>query len=135
MQDLQVEPAVLQSGDVVKVQAIVANLGDTPAHSLRLGLAVAGAGTNGRRWTPIAINPAEPVELLSAGERVHFSGTARLEGDGVYRVGIMGQSEETVLPPQGQTVRVIEIPATLTELGALFGSYIALLSIVLEPCG
>lgn len=129
VRDLHVSPAVLWSGSTVRVEAVVVNHGNAEAQDLRLGVAVAEAGVLGKRWFPLHRSPADPVARLGPGESVRFSATARLEGDGWFRVGVAGAAANAVLTPAGRRVRVVEPGATSTQAGMVFAVYAVLLSV------
>lgn len=118
--NLNVTPRVLQSGDIVAVDARVANRGDVPVYGLQLSLAIAETGVPLRRWVPLEQNPPGPIEELGPGEEVSFSGKLRVEGNGWYRVGMVASAANLQLAPQGQRVRVIEPSSALIQaLGVL----------------
>ena len=130
IQSLNVTPHILRSGGSVVVDATVVNSGGAPVRNLRLALAVADAKASaGKTAEPEANDQPEPIESLGPGETVNFQTRAKLEGDGWFRVGIVGKADNAFLFPQGEKVHVLVAKTSLFNIVTLFGSYLALVAL------
>lgn len=131
VRQMEVNPRLVRSGDIVQIHAIIANVGDVAISDLRIGPSVANAwvpgqyGPHRRRWTPLNQVPAEPIPSLASGDEVEFSATLRLDGDGSVKVGLGAGGRDTTLLPIGTTVRIVSPAASLQNASLLFPVFLA----------
>jgi hypothetical protein len=114
VKSLKVSPLVILSNRSVEVQAVIINLGNAPATDVKIALAAADPGP-GRNWAPLSWHPSSVLSSLGPGEEEAFSGTARLQGNGWFRVGVAVFAQNALLEPRVQSVRVVEPIAAMAE--------------------
>lgn len=129
VQVLEVQPRIIESGGYVNINAVVLNRGTNAVEDLQIGVAVSEVGSANGDWTLIHQDPPVPISTVGAGEKVHFSSTLQMNGDGWFQVGIAAIGANVRLAPRGRNVLIVAPMATGLRAITLFISIALILGI------
>ncbi len=113
---LEVSPVIARSGEPITITATIQNLNSRPITALTVGAAI----THGQS-IDIATARGEAPQLFAfvpVGAHATFATQVRLTGYGWARVGVAAIGDNTLVPPIGRTVLVID-PVPMAIEGAM----------------
>jgi hypothetical protein len=119
---LHVSPQLVQPGDVVTVDATIANVGLLPASDIRVATAITGNRST-LDWTPL--DPPLDVPFLKGGKSTTYRARLRINHSGGYMVGVLLPSADGPVPTLShmQPVRAVAASVVLPRAGLILLSY------------